>query len=347
MGVGVDRGKGKSKGRVIGRRRVLLRGTQLWLGVASASLAAACALQNPGFSGADSTASSSESSTTSPSSGTDSTTQGTDTTTDGGSGSETGSTGSTSGGLTSAGPSSSGGDTTTTGGCEEEEKTDQLFLDKDKDGFGDFGDGNPIKVCPGETMDGYADNNEDCDDSNDSINPGASELCDEVDNNCNGIFNEYSNQNQMCGKSGFGTCYLDEFGGHYYFACSAEILPSEANDKCKFLTANQENSYHIVINSEEENNAMDPLLKSLKSDASIGLLDDWFMDKIGGFRWVGDDSKLAGEFGDPLKMPPWADDKPDKQSERCTKIRASDLRWDDIGCIETNPFICEAVPYFP
>ena len=57
----------------------------------------------------------------------------------------------------------------------------QFFLDKDGDGYGttptDF-------LC--KAPQGYADKNGDCEDGDPSIHPGAAELCDNIDQNCNG-----------------------------------------------------------------------------------------------------------------------------------------------------------------
>ena len=61
-----------------------------------------------------------------------------------------------------------------------------LFIDGDQDGFGD--PNNSIESCTFEN--GYVDNSEDCDDSNISIHPNATEVCDELDNNCDGTIDE-------------------------------------------------------------------------------------------------------------------------------------------------------------
>ena len=57
------------------------------------------------------------------------------------------------------------------------------YVDSDMDGYGD--PNNTIEVCgpqPPET----SDNNEDCDDTNEFINPDADEVCDGEDNDCDG-----------------------------------------------------------------------------------------------------------------------------------------------------------------
>jgi hypothetical protein len=58
------------------------------------------------------------------------------------------------------------------------------FLDSDGDGFGA---GAPVNACqsPGA---GYVLVDGDCDDSNSNINPSASETCNGVDDNCDGVF---------------------------------------------------------------------------------------------------------------------------------------------------------------
>lgn len=51
----------------------------------------------------------------------------------------------------------------------------------------------PTPDCPDRDGDGFADiacGGSDCDDRNPNINPGAPEVCDEIDNNCNGELND-------------------------------------------------------------------------------------------------------------------------------------------------------------
>lgn len=76
-----------------------------------------------------------------------------------------------------------------------------FYEDADQDLYG-----NPNSVtqaCSQPT--GYVSDNQDCDDQNANINPKATELCDNVDNNCNGQIDEGFNVGQNC-SAGFGEC---------------------------------------------------------------------------------------------------------------------------------------------
>ncbi len=87
------------------------------------------------------------------------------------------------------------------------------FLDSDGDGYGDTA--TYIIVCETTPPTGYTVLNGDCDETNAAINPGASEVCDGLDNNCDG---------QVDNGLTFYTYYLDNDGDG--FGDAASLLSS-------------------------------------------------------------------------------------------------------------------------
>lgn len=73
--------------------------------------------------------------------------------------------------------------------CNDKDATvtpNTWYLDSDSDGYGDAS--TSVQLCLQPV--GYVSNPDDCDDSNPDIHPGASEVCDGVDNNCAGGVDE-------------------------------------------------------------------------------------------------------------------------------------------------------------
>lgn len=68
------------------------------------------------------------------------------------------------------------------------------YSDTDNDGFGDP----DISVFDCNQPAGYVDNALDCNDSNSDINPNATETCDNLDNNCNGLVDEVCSGSLIC-----------------------------------------------------------------------------------------------------------------------------------------------------
>ena len=64
--------------------------------------------------------------------------------------------------------------------------TQEFYIDTDDDGYGDSG--SSIDQC--EAPEGYVDNMDDCNDDDELSNPGADEVCDGMDNNCDGSIDE-------------------------------------------------------------------------------------------------------------------------------------------------------------
>lgn len=72
------------------------------------------------------------------------------------------------------------------------------YLDADGDGYGDIN--NSIYIC-GTDHTGYVMDNTDCDDTQSSVNPGAAEICDGLDNDCNGLIDIIDAGGIVCGMA--------------------------------------------------------------------------------------------------------------------------------------------------
>lgn len=78
------------------------------------------------------------------------------------------------------------------------------YADNDDDGYGDASD----SVVAGSTAPtGYVTDSTDCDDSNANTNPGAPEIQDNMDNNCDGVVDECSSDADCTGLCIGGICY--------------------------------------------------------------------------------------------------------------------------------------------
>jgi hypothetical protein len=90
------------------------------------------------------------------------------------------------------------------GAVDEGLATSTYYQDADGDGYGSAA--NTTVACQAPA--GYVANSEDCDDTNANIHPGAAELCDGVDNNCDGTIDEGCNDNntyyQDADNDGYG-----------------------------------------------------------------------------------------------------------------------------------------------
>ena len=68
------------------------------------------------------------------------------------------------------------------------------YLDNDGDGYGDYYWSASQSNCPPDNSGLWVNNNEDCNDGNPDVNPGATEIEDGIDNDCDGEIDEGFNQ---------------------------------------------------------------------------------------------------------------------------------------------------------
>jgi microsomal dipeptidase-like Zn-dependent dipeptidase len=111
------------------------------------------------------------------------------------------------------------------------------YKDIDGDGYGN--PNNPIPACS-QTA-GYVTNNADCNDDNSAVHPGVAELCDGVDNNCNGSIDEGLDKDKDGWTICSGDCN-DKDAGIYPGA--PENCRNEVDDNCNG-TIDEANIYYL------------------------------------------------------------------------------------------------------
>ena len=105
------------------------------------------------------------------------------------------------------------------GEIDEDAQPIPYYPDLDGDGFGDPL-ATPIESC--EPPAGYVDNDDDCDDRDPSTHPEATEVCDHVDNDCDGLVDE--GVREVCGV---GLCMREAA------SCSGGCVPGPAlEERC-------------------------------------------------------------------------------------------------------------------
>ena len=154
-----------------------------------------------------------------------------------------------------------------------------FYVDSDLDGFGD--PENPIEAC--EPTEGIEEDGDDCDDTNSEIHPDASEICDDVDNNCDGRVDEDEALDAR-------TWYADNDGDGYgdptvtRFACDQPAGFIDNDDDCND-TSNQALPGGTEVCDELDNNCDGTVDEDTATDAPT-----WYADGDGDGYGVDDTS---------------------------------------------------------
>jgi MYXO-CTERM domain-containing protein len=113
------------------------------------------------------------------------------------------------------------------------EKVDDFVTAQGRDGDGDgFGASEDAMVSPCVAPEGFADNDTDCDDSDRKVHPDAAEVCDGIDQNCNGLADDIGASctagSGPCASTGKLSCPVEGEPAR----CSAEALETSAKEIC-------------------------------------------------------------------------------------------------------------------
>jgi hypothetical protein len=155
----------------------------------------------------------------------------------------------------------------------------------------------------------------DCDDSSPEAAPGGSEVCDGLDNDCNGLIDDLAG----CG------CESEEVGGVVLSFCRHPMPWSAARQHCALQGAEL-----AWFDSPEQ-------AREAFTRASARVRDHWYFalnDRA--------EEEVWRDPSEPVSFADWASDEPDSFGDEDCGIL--DLyaagAWSDVRCAEPHPFVC-------
>jgi hypothetical protein len=170
---------------------------------------------------------------------------------------------------------------------------------------------------------GHVEVGDDCDDDNAARAPGLPELCDDQDNDCDLLIDEYSALNTSCKD-----CVLTAMGTSSYAFCQFDRTFADARIAC------QERGGDLVVIEDQAENTM----LAQKGLALQGMASQWYIGA--------NDIAVEGNFvwldGEPVMISFWGDGEPsDTNDEDCGVLLAGSSTWNDGQCGLGVFFICE------
>jgi hypothetical protein len=192
------------------------------------------------------------------------------------------------------------------------------FITYYEDADGDsFGTTNSQSACEKPT--GYAELDGDCDDTDKTINPDADELCDVIDNDCDGHID----------VDGDCPCDVENYANLPYMFCTFDETWADARDACY-----DHPDYHLVtVDDAKENAWIDQVVDSYNTG-------EWWI----GLNDIATEDDFVWEDGSPLNFLNWHTDEPNNLNgdEDCAELNYwTTGTWNDKNCAEARYYICE------
>ncbi len=186
------------------------------------------------------------------------------------------------------------------------------YADADADGYGDA----TVAVSDCTAPAGYVVDATDCDDGDVGTNPGATETCDALDNNCDGAIDD----------GGVCPCDVAEYDGGVYQFCSSGLTWAGAKAACLV-----DGYAFVAIDDSAENT--------------------WIIDEAystaGGHWWIGaTDSATEATWlwsdGSATSYTNWEAGEPNNNGNAdCADFGPHGYTWEDKNCSSSFAYICE------
>ena len=207
-----------------------------------------------------------------------------------------------------------GVDTDCDGTLDEDDALDALTWYGDGDGDG-YGSGTGTASCSQPSSTASIDG--DCDEGDSAINPGASEVCDGVDNDCDSSVDETG-----C------PCNVKSYGGKSYLFCTSGQSWTNASATCASY------GYHLLdVQNAAENSWAD-------STADTYSTGKWWI----GLNDRASEGTWAWDGGAAVTYTNWHSGEPNNSgNEDCVQFNRfhPSQTWNDEGCGQALPYICE------
>jgi len=223
------------------------------------------------------------------------------------------------------------GSTSTPSDGQDSAQPCEVWTDADGDGYGA---GESLEVDCDAMPSGTAANDDDCDDAAAGVNPAATEVCNGIDDDCEGT----ADGGAVC------PCPVASYGGHTYLFCADPVDWEQADGACSAL-----DGYHLAVVDDAAESAW-----LVETGGSHGPASWW---------WIGYEQRSAPNSDEPgagwqwingskSAFTAWHPDQPDDYDgiEDCAHIDIAHGLWNDMICWVDDWYgqpiwyVCEAGP---